>query len=161
MLRVMYLCDSECVVEVTEGVELPFLPLDSHEELLDPLERQLVTLHQDPDRVRHELAGHLQDLVGKCGRDQAHLNTIGLGNQTRAIMEEIPAGCHLSGRRKVSVDVIDLLLEPLVQHLVGLVKHKHLDPASPQGAPADHVEHSAWRSRDYVLPIVKFPVNKR
>ena len=88
MFRVMYLCDSECVVEVTEGVELPFLPLDSNEELLDALERQLVTLHQDPDRVRHELAGHLQDLVGKCGRDQAHLNTIGLGNQTRAIMEE-------------------------------------------------------------------------
>ena len=80
MFRVTYLCDSECVVEVTEGVELPFLPLDSHEELLDALERQLVTLHQDPDRVRHELAGHLQDLVGKCGRDQAHLNTIGLEN---------------------------------------------------------------------------------
>ena len=74
---------------------------------------------------------------------------------------EIETGCHLSSRRKVSVDIIDLLLEPLVQHLVGLVKHKHLDPASPQGAPADHVEHSAWRSRDYVLPIVKFPVNKR
>ena len=81
MLRVTYLCDSECVVEVTEGVELPFLPLDSHEELLDALERQLVTLHQDPDRVRHELAGHLQDLVGKCGRDQAHLNTNCLENK--------------------------------------------------------------------------------
>merc|ERR1719474_2501538 len=129
------LCDSECVVEVTKGVELPFLPLDSHEELLDALERQLVTLHQDPDRIRHELAGHLQDLVGKCGRDQA----------------------HLSSRRKVSVDIVDLLLEPLVQHLVGLVEHQHLDPASPQGAAADHVEHSAWRSRDNMLSIVKFP----
>ena len=43
-----YLSDSECIVQVTECIKLPLLPLDSNEELLDPLQRQLVTLHQDP-----------------------------------------------------------------------------------------------------------------
>merc|ERR1719500_1750425 len=51
--------DSESVIEVAQSVKLPLLPLNSHEELLDPLQCQLVTLHQDADWVRHELAGHL------------------------------------------------------------------------------------------------------
>ena len=67
------LCDGERVVQVAERVELPLLPLHGHEELLDALKRQLVTLHQDPDRVRHELARHLQDLVRQRGREQHHL----------------------------------------------------------------------------------------
>ena len=65
----------------------------------------LVTLDQNTDRVRHELAGHLEDLVGQSGGDQA----------------------DLGGGREVSVDVVDLFLEPLVQHLVGLVQNQHLD----------------------------------
>ena len=64
---------------------------------------------------------------------------------------------HLSGRREISVDIVDLFLETLVQHLVGLVQHQHLDPAGPQGASADHVKHSSRSSRDDVLPIVQFP----
>ena len=75
---ISYLCDGESIVEVAERVKLPLLPLHRHEELLDPLQRQLVTLDQDPDRVRHELAGHLQDLVGQSSRDQAHLAAIRL-----------------------------------------------------------------------------------
>ena len=35
------------------------------EELLDALERQLIALHQDPDRVGHELVRHFQDLLGE------------------------------------------------------------------------------------------------
>ena len=64
---------------------------------------------------------------------------------------------HLSGRREISVDIVDLFLETLVQHLVGLVQYQHLDPAGPQGASADHVKHSSRSSRDDVLPIVQFP----
>ena len=91
--------NSESVVEVAQSVELPLLSLHSNEELLDALQGQLVTLDQDPDGVGHELAGHLEDLVGQSGGDEA----------------------DLGGRREVSVDVVDLFLEPLVQHLVGLV----------------------------------------
>ena len=97
--------DGESVVQVTERVELPLLPLHGYEELLDALQCQLVTLDQDPDGVGHELAGHLEDLVGQSGGDEA----------------------DLGGGREVSVDVVDLFLEPLVQHLVGLVQNQHLD----------------------------------
>ncbi len=38
----------------------------------------------------------------------------------------------LGGGRQVAVHVIDLLLEPLVQHLVRLVQHQHLDATSAQ-----------------------------
>ncbi len=40
--------NGERVVQVTQCVELPLLPLHRHEELLDALQRQLITLHQDP-----------------------------------------------------------------------------------------------------------------
>ena len=39
--------DRERVVQVAQRVELPLLALDRDEELLDPLERQLVALDQD------------------------------------------------------------------------------------------------------------------
>ena len=158
--------DSEGVIEVAESVKLPLLPLDCDEELLDSFQRQLVTLHQDADRVRHELAGHLQDLVRQRRRDQAHLNYTQLRKKYKqccALVESSLGECqclfqyHLSGRGKISVDIVDLLLEPLVQHLVGLVQHQHLDPAGSQGASADHVKHSARSSRDDVLPIIQFP----
>ena len=68
--------DGQGVVEVAQRVELPLLPLHRHEELFDSLERQLVTLHKDTDRVRHELARHLKDLVRQRGRDQAHLTAL-------------------------------------------------------------------------------------
>ncbi len=40
--------DGERVVQVAQRVELPLLPLHRHEELFDALQRQFVTLHQDP-----------------------------------------------------------------------------------------------------------------
>ena len=68
-----HLRDGERVVEVAEGVELPLLPLDGDEELLDALQRQLVALDEDPDGVGHELARHLEDLVRQGGGDEDHL----------------------------------------------------------------------------------------
>ncbi len=64
-----------------------------------------------PDWVGHELASHLEYLVGESGRDEA----------------------DLGGRGQVAVHVIDLLLEPFVQHFVGLVEHQHLDAPGTQG----------------------------
>ena len=70
---VTYLCDGQCIVEVTECVKLPLLSLHSHEELFDALKGQLIALHQDADGVGHELGCHLQDLVGQGGGQQHHL----------------------------------------------------------------------------------------
>ena len=48
-IPILYLCDGECIIEVAECVELPFLPLHGHKELLDAFECQLVTLYQDSE----------------------------------------------------------------------------------------------------------------
>ena len=50
----------------------------------------------------------------------------------------------LCGGRQIAVDVVDLLLEALVQHLVRLVQHQHLDGASSESAPPDHVWRGGW-----------------
>jgi hypothetical protein len=65
--------DGERVVQVAQRVKLPLLALHRHKKLLDALQRQLVALHQDLDGVRHELAGHLQDVVREGGGDEDHL----------------------------------------------------------------------------------------
>lgn len=43
--------DGQSVVQVTESVKLPLLPLHRYEELLDPLQSQLVTEREGPSRV--------------------------------------------------------------------------------------------------------------
>mmetsp|Transcript_21958 Transcript_21958/g.44648 ORF Transcript_21958/g.44648 Transcript_21958/m.44648 type:complete len:289 (-) Transcript_21958:452-1318(-) len=111
--------DGQRVVEVAQRVKLPLLALHRHKELLDALQRQLVALHQDPHRVRHELLRHLQHLPRQRCRDQQHLDL----------------------RRQVAVHVIDLLLETLVQHLVRLVQHQRFDVPRPQVPPPDHIKH--------------------
>merc|ERR1719233_1515004 len=99
------LCNCKCIIEVTKCIKLPLLPLYSNKELLDSLKRQLVTFYQNSDRIRHELASHLQDLVRQSGRDQT----------------------HLSCWRQISVDIIDLFFESFVQHFVSFVQNQHLD----------------------------------
>ena len=47
--------DRQRLVQVAQRVELPLLPLDHHVELLDAVERELVALDEDADRVAHEL----------------------------------------------------------------------------------------------------------
>lgn len=125
--------DGEGVVEITEGVKLPILLLYGDEELLDPLEGQLVSLYEDPDRVGHELCRHLEDVVGEGGRED---DDLGRG-------------------REVAVDVVDLLLEALVEQLVRLVEDEDLDVPRPQVAPLDHVDDPPWGPGNDVLAVVE------
>ncbi len=86
-------------------------------------------LDKNADRVGHKLLGHFQDFVGKGGADQD----------------------HLCGWGQESINVIDLFLEALVEHLVSLIQDKHLDATSAQVATADHVKHTPRGTRDNVL----------
>lgn len=82
---------------------------------------------------------------------------------------------------QVAVDVVDLVLETLVEELVGLIEDEHLQRAQggevsqsssrerarrvegsanldvprPEVPPSDHVEHSTRRSTDDVLSVVE------
>ncbi len=62
-------------------------------------------LDQDPNGIRHELGGHLENGVRQRGTNKHHLRL----------------------RRQIPVHVVDLLLEALVEHLVRLVQDQDLD----------------------------------
>jgi hypothetical protein len=65
--------DGDGLVEVRQGVELPVLLLDGDVELADTLERELVLLDENADRVAHELLGDLEDVLGHGGREEDDL----------------------------------------------------------------------------------------
>lgn len=54
------LCDGQSVIQVTQCVKFPFFSFHSNKELLNALQCQFITFHQDTDWIRHELASHFQ-----------------------------------------------------------------------------------------------------
>jgi hypothetical protein len=62
----------------------------------------------------------------------------------------------LRRRRKISVDVVDLLSESPIEEFIGLIEYEHLDMASAEVATSDHVSHASWRTRDNMLAIIEF-----
>jgi hypothetical protein len=140
------------VVKIAKSVKLPVLLLDGDEELLDTLERQLVTLNEDADGVGHELCCHLEHIVRESGRKDDNL-----------------------GRRgEITVNVVNLVLETLVKQLIGFVENKHLtresadgkspeyaethlDVLGPQIPSPDHVENTARGTANDLLTSLEFP----
>lgn len=85
------LCNSKRVIQITQGIKLPLLFFHCYKELLDSFQCQFITVkkkryyklrvlwinnawvvmtinlpfYKDPDRVCHELWGHLKYLMGK------------------------------------------------------------------------------------------------
>jgi hypothetical protein len=57
---------------------------------------------------------------------------------------------YLRRRRQVAVDLVDLLHEALVQHLVRLVDDEHLDVARVQVSATQHVRDAAGGTADHV-----------
>lgn len=125
--------DSDGLVQVREGVELPVLLLNGNVELLDTFESQLVLLDQDADRVAHELGGDLEDVLGHGGGQENDLG--GLGQKLE--------------------DVVDLLGETARQHLVGLVEDEHLHVVGLEDAALDHVVDTAGSADNDLGTILK------
>ena len=57
------LSDSDGLIEIGEGIQLPVFLFDSDIELLDTFEGKLSLLDQDTDWVAHELGGNLEDIL--------------------------------------------------------------------------------------------------
>jgi hypothetical protein len=112
---------------------LEFLLFDSDKELPDTFQGQFITLDQDPDRVGHELGRHLEHIVGQSGGKN---DDLGRG-------------------RQVSVNVVDLVLETLVEQLVGFIEDEHLDVLGAERSSTDHVEHTAGRAGHDVLSVLE------
>ena len=65
--------DCENVIQIAQGLELPLLLFNRDEKLLDSFQGKLVTLHQNPNWVIHELGRHLQHILGERRRNQDDL----------------------------------------------------------------------------------------
>mmetsp|Transcript_16527 Transcript_16527/g.42337 ORF Transcript_16527/g.42337 Transcript_16527/m.42337 type:complete len:454 (+) Transcript_16527:479-1840(+) len=118
--------DGQRLVQVAQRVELPLLTIDHDVELLDAVQRELVTLDQDADRVAHELASELEHVGGHRRREETDVHR----------------------RRQLLEDVVDLVLEAAREHLVRLVQHKVVQVVDRHGAAVDHVEHTAGSAND-------------
>mmetsp|Transcript_70660 Transcript_70660/g.140053 ORF Transcript_70660/g.140053 Transcript_70660/m.140053 type:complete len:208 (-) Transcript_70660:645-1268(-) len=66
--------DGERLVQIAHRVELPLLALDHHVKLLDTIKSELITLHQDADRVTHELGRELQHVRRHGRREETNVD---------------------------------------------------------------------------------------
>jgi len=126
--------DRDSFVKIRKRIKLPLLPLDGNVELLDTLKSQLVLLDENPHGLTHELLGHLEDLSGHGSREEGDLS---IGRE------------HLE-------DLVDLVLETLGQHLIGLVEAEDLDPIGLERSPLDHVEDTTGSTNNDLDTITEF-----
>merc|ERR1719361_470445 len=126
--------DGERLVQVAEGVQLPFFALHADIELTNTFQRQFLLLDQDSNGFPHETGGHLQHIWGHGGRQEDHLDV------------GVEGAEH----------VVDLVLETARQHLVSLVEHEHLDFIDSEDTARNHVKHTAGRTNDDMNAIVEF-----
>mmetsp|Transcript_84677 Transcript_84677/g.181458 ORF Transcript_84677/g.181458 Transcript_84677/m.181458 type:complete len:200 (+) Transcript_84677:521-1120(+) len=125
--------NGERLVEIAKRIELPLLLLDGDVELPDTFQSELVLLHEDPHCIAHELRREVQNLrCHSCGK-QAHLDV---------------------GRQCLE-DIVDLVLEPARQHLIGLIKHEGDQIVHSQVPFPDHVEDATGRADNEVLALAQ------
>ena len=127
------LCDRDSLVQITQGVQLPFLLFDRDVELLDTFQRQLVPLDENPDRLSHELLGHLEHICGHGGGEKHDLGVLG---------EELE-------------NLIDLVLETAGQHFISLIETEDLDGVGPEGPAVDHIVDSTGSTDDDVNTLLQ------
>jgi len=126
--------DGDRLVEVTKGVQLPFLLFHCDVELLDTLQSQLIPLDEDPDWISHELLRHLEHIRGHGGREK---------NDLSVLREELE-------------DLIDLVLETTRQHLVGFIETEDLDVIGSEGPAVDHIKDTTGGPDDDVSTLLQF-----
>lgn len=97
------------------------------------LEGELVLLHQDADRIRHESVRHFQDIQRHSRGEECHLHALG----------------------KELEHIVDLILETTREHLIGLVQHEQTNAVEAQGPTADHIVHTPGGADHDVDAILK------
>mmetsp|Transcript_66397 Transcript_66397/g.130882 ORF Transcript_66397/g.130882 Transcript_66397/m.130882 type:complete len:290 (+) Transcript_66397:376-1245(+) len=119
----------EALVQVSDDVQLPLLPLHGHVKLGDAFEQKMPRLNEDAHRVAHETSGQIQEFLGHRGGES--------GN------------CDI--RRQCPEYVVDLVLHPAAQHLIRLVKHEGINMVHAQVPLRDHVVHATGHAYNNLL----------
>lgn len=125
--------DSERVIKIEKRLAFVLLFLDINEKLFNTVESELISFDQDFQGLAHELVGHLEDLLGKSSRDNNTLHSV----------------------RQVSVNVVNLVFESLVEHFICLVQNEHFYVLGLECPSLDHVEHSSGSATHNMHTMLK------
>lgn len=125
--------DGQRIIKIEKRLAFILLFFDVYEELLDTVESKFVSFDQDLQGFAHELVGHLEDFLRKSSRDNYTLHPVW----------------------EVSVNVINLVFESLVEHFICLVQNKHLYVLGFECPSLDHVEHSSWSATHNVHAVLQ------
>ena len=106
---------------------------DLHVRLLDRVHRELLGGNADRDRVVHMALGELRNRRGHRRREKPCLPT----------------------RRAHPQDLLDVLDEPQVEHLVGLVEDDEANRGQHQDVARDQVHHAPDRGHHHLRPGAK------
>lgn len=136
--------DSDSLIQIAQGVELPLLFLNGNVELLDTLKGQLITLDEDANRVTHEFLSDFKDVSRHGSREQDDLGILG---------KKLEDCCTIRLGQKLKLNIrghtfIDLILESTRQHLIGLIKTEDLDVIGLERTAVDHIIYTSWGTDD-------------
>lgn len=144
--------DGDGLVEIRQGVKLPFLLLDGNVELLDTLKGKLVLLDQNADGVTHELGGNLKDVLGHGSREKNDLG--GLGQELEDIVDLLGETTLQNCQLLISLRAISIK-HTYRKHLIGLVEDEHLHGVGLEEAALDHVVDTAGGADNDLGAVLK------
>lgn len=114
------LSDGDGLVEVHEGFELVVF-FDGDVELLDTVKGEGFLADENAGGVAHELLSEFEDVTGHGGGEEADLDIAG----------------------HEAEDFVDLFLETLGEHLIGLIEDHDLHHVGAEGAALHDIEDTA------------------
>jgi len=126
------LVDVHSGIQLVEDVVLPGLLLNSNVELSDTFKGQLGLVNQNSDGVVHEVLGELEGLGGKGGGEKGDLDILG----------------------KVLENLLNLVSEADLEHLISLVHDEQLEVVSLEDSSLQEVEHSSGSSNNDVDAVL-------
>ena len=95
------LSNRQCVLQIAKCFKFIIILLYGYEELLDTIQGDFVSFYQNFNWVIHKFVSHIKDILGKSGRNYNALSSIG----------------------QISVYIVNLVFEALVEHLVSLIQY--------------------------------------
>ena len=116
------------LIQIAKRIKLPLFLFYRNIELLDTFECQLITLHENPNRVPHEFLRHIKHFRRHRGREKDYLNIL----------------------RKHLENLIDLILESTGEHFISFVEAKDFDVIGAKCSSVDHIEYPARSSNNDV-----------
>ena len=125
--------NGQSLVQIAQGLELPFLTVDSNVELLNTFQGQLVLLDENTNGFAHEAIRDLEDIQGHGSGEKANLDLF----------------------REELENVVDLLLESTRKHLIGLIQEELFHAVQSESTSGNHIVDTTRGSNNDVNTLLE------